>query len=304
MTPTLVRDDMRYWRMQPDERLRPWVICYFLVEPTGQTPSHERAPPERQQQLLLPDGYSEIVFRLDAAFERWAIGQSDKRAVMSSSYLIGGRSHSVLTRNLGAVRLAGAKLDSRLLRAVIGMSLSEFRDSTLTLSEVGAKPLLDLDESIQSARRPEDIKTHLDRFFLRALYRSPPEDRMVGELLRRIHLSRGTLPIMKWLHAERIDSRTLERRFCTYMGMMPKQYARVVRFKHSYRCLMAAEPGTAGRRTYLDPYYDQSHFIREFRKFLGTAPTARLAGRMLPETTVSDHLLQGEFELGGDSAGA
>jgi hypothetical protein len=162
MTPTLVRDDMRYWRMQPDERLRPRVICYFLVEPTGQTPPGERVPPERQQQLLLPDGYSEIVFNLDAAFERWAIGQPEQRAVMSSSYLIGGRSHSVLTCNRGAVRLAGAKLDSRLLRAIIGMPLSEFRDSTLTLSEVGARPLLDLDESIHSARRPTDSRAHVE----------------------------------------------------------------------------------------------------------------------------------------------
>ena len=302
MTPTLVRDDMRYWRMQPDDRLRPWVICYFLVEPTGQTPPGERGPPGSQQQLLIPDGYSEIVFKLDAAFERWAIGQPDKSAVMSSSYLIGGRSHSVLTRNLGAVRLAGAKLDSRLLRAIMGIPLSDFRDSTLTLSEAGVRPLLDLDESIQSAHAPENIKADLDRFFLRALCRSTPEEPMVGALLQRIHLSRGTLSIMKWLRDKHIDSRTLERRFCANMGMMPKQYARVVRFKHSYRGLMVAEPSTAARRTHLDPYYDQSHFIREFRKFLGTAPTARLAGRMLPVTTVSDHLLQGEFELGGDPA--
>jgi len=302
MTPTLVRDDMQYWRMQPDDRLRPWVICYFLVEPTGQTPPGERGPPGSQQQLLIPDGYSEIVFKLDAAFERWAIGQPDKRAVMSSSYLIGGRSHSVLTRNLGAVRLAGAKLDSRLLRAIMGIPLSEFRDSTLTLSEAGVRPLLDLDESIQSAHAPENIKADLDRFFLRALCRSTPEEPMVGALLQRIHLSRGTLSIMKWLRDKHIDSRTLERRFCANMGMMPKQYARVVRFKHSYRGLMVAEPSTAARRTHLDPYYDQSHFIREFRKFLGIAPTARLAGRMLPVTTVSDHLLQGEFELGGDPA--
>jgi hypothetical protein len=185
MNPTLEREDMRYWRMQPDELLRPWVICYFLVEPKGRSPAGERVSPESQQQLLLPDGYSEIVFSLDAAFERWSIGQPDERAVMSSSYLIGGRSHSVLTRNLGAVRLAGAKLDSRLLRAVIGIPLNEFRDSTLTLSEINARPLLDLDESIQGVRSPEDIKADLDRFFLRTLGAASPEDPVVGELLEK-----------------------------------------------------------------------------------------------------------------------
>jgi methylphosphotriester-DNA--protein-cysteine methyltransferase len=109
---------------------------------------------------------------------------------------------------------------------------------------------------------------------------------------------------MKWLRAEHIDSRTLERCFCTHMGMMPKQYARIVRFKHSYHRLMFAETGTAARETHLDPYYDQSHFIREFRRFLGAAPSARLAGRMPSVTTVSDHLLQGEFEPDWDRTGA
>jgi AraC-like DNA-binding protein len=249
---------------------------------------------------LLPDGYSEIVFSLDCAFDRWSIDKPDERTEMSSSYLIGGRSHSVLTRNLGAVRLAGAKLDSRLLRVVIDTPLSEFRDSTLTLSELNARPLVDLDESIQGARSPEDIKADLDRFFLRALSASLPEDTLVSELLQQIQLSRGTLSIMKWLRAARIDPRTLERRFCAYMGMMPKQYARIVRFKHSYHRLMFAEPGTEARGTHLDPYYDQSHFIREFRKFLGAAPGTLLTGRMHPVTTVSDHLLRGELEPGRD----
>lgn len=296
MTPTLLRADMRYWRMQPDDRLRPWVICYFLVEPTGQILPSERIPPGGRQQLLLPDGYSEIVFNLNATFDRWALDRPDERVVMRASYLIGGRSQSVLTRNRGAVRLAGAKLDSRLLRTIIGVPLSDFRDSTLTLSEVGVRPLLDLEESIHGAQRSEDIKTLLDRFFTRALRRLSPADPKVDELLQGIHRSRGTLPILKWLRAEHVDSRTLERRFCGCMGMTPKQYARVVRFKHSYRDLMIAGSGTAAVRTYLEPYYDQSHFIREFRGFLGAAPTARLTDPMLPETTVSDHLLQGELE--------
>jgi hypothetical protein len=100
-----------------------------------------------------------------------------------SSYLIGGRSHSVLTRNLGAVRLAGAKLDSRLLRAVIGIPLNEFRDSTLTLSEINARPLLDLDESVQGMHSPEYIKAELDRIFMgswRRAARRPHGRRAVG----------------------------------------------------------------------------------------------------------------------------
>ncbi len=78
MNPTLVEGDMRYWRMQPDARLLPWVLCYYLVEPTAAAPISHNG-----QELLLPDGYSELVFKLDAPFERWdthshdAVSESD-----------------------------------------------------------------------------------------------------------------------------------------------------------------------------------------------------------------------------------
>jgi transcriptional regulator GlxA family with amidase domain len=118
---------------------------------------------------------------------------------------------------------------------------------------------------------------------------------MFSELLRRIRISRGALSIMEWTRAARADARTLERRFCACMGMTPKQYAQVMRFKHSYYRLMFGEPRRHTLKAHLDGYYDQSHFNREFHKFVGVAPGARIEGRILPATTVCDHLLQAEL---------
>lgn len=293
--PTLVEGDMRYWRMQPDARLLPWVLCYYLVEPTAAAPISQSG-----QELLLPDGYSELVFKLDAPFERWVVGEPGNRSVMRSSYLIGGRFRSVLTRNLGRVRVAGVKLDSRLLHAIIRMPLSKFRDSTLPLDALDTPALLDLDDEVKSARSAEQIKGRLDRFFLRSLGCKWPGEPAIDGLLQRIHLSRGALSIMQWARTEHINSRTLERRFCACMGMTPKQYSRIVRFKHSYYRLVLAHPGEPG--AHLDAYYDQSHFTHEFRMFVGIPPSIRLGGRMPLVTTVSDHLLQREFASNGIKA--
>jgi AraC-like DNA-binding protein len=292
VNPTLVHDDMRYWRLTPDARLRPWVLCYFIVEPGTEA---RLIPPDGGQQLLLPDGYSELVFRMEGAFERWAVGDPGTRRVMSSSYLIGGRSHSVLTYSLSYLWLAGAKLHPHFLRGIIRTPLSEFRDSPLALSELNSRALLGLDDAVLNARSPEEVKERLDRFFLRALRDLEPADRMLSELLHRIRVSRGALSIMEWTRAAGVDARTLERHFCACMGMIPKQYARIVRFKHSYHRLVFGESRRCALKTHLDGFYDESHFNREFRKFMGVAPSARITGRMLPATTVSDHLLQGEL---------
>jgi AraC-like DNA-binding protein len=58
---------------------------------------------------------------------------------------------------------------------------------------------------------------------------------------------------------------------------------------------MFALPKAKVQGTHLEGYYDQSHFDREFRKFVGHAPRDKIAGRARLVTTVSDHLLQGEL---------
>jgi AraC-like DNA-binding protein len=49
------------------------------------------------------------------------------------------------------------------------------------------------------------------------------------------------------------------------------------------------------RRTWLEPYYDESHFNREFRHFLGTTPQGWRNRAAEFRTTIADHLLDGEL---------
>ncbi|WP_153067175.1 AraC family transcriptional regulator, partial [Steroidobacter cummioxidans] len=241
-----------------------------------------------------PDGHAEIVFNLGNGYDRWQMGHSGTRDLMRSSYLIGGRSknrNSVFTRNRGPVHLAGVKLDPRLLRRLIRTSLSEFSDGILSLRDLNDTALLNLEDAVACAGSAASVQRLLDDFFLRALANVPLRDPLIDRLVRDIRTRRGSLSIMNWSRDHGIDARRLERCFGDAVGITPKRYARVIRFKHSYQQLLAHPRATS---MYLDGYYDQSHFNREFKHFLGVAPSVRLAGKMPPLTRVCDHLLQGE----------
>jgi AraC-like DNA-binding protein len=285
--PTLAREGMRYWRLKPDERLRPWIICYWMVEPDAASASD----PDKLQ-LLIPDGHSEIVFRFAGSFARWDIDTPTKRAQMAASYVIGGRSKSVFTRSTGGLRLAGVKLDPRALRALIGMPLSELRDTTVACADLEVTALSELEERIANLRIVDQLASVFDQFFLRSLTDKMSEGDAVSHLLERIRATRGSQSILQWAREHRVDPRTLERRFVASMGMPPKQFARIERFKHSYHQL-GTKPGRG--RTYLEPYYDESHFNREFRHFLGMSPMRWLNHRAESRTTIADHLLEGEL---------
>ena len=290
MNPTLVRPDMRYWRIDPDPRLRPGIVCYFVALPALEA----RAAPYREE-LLLPDGYSEVVFSLTSQFERSPVGEPHRRSTISASYVVGGRSHSVLTRNLGDLTIIGVKLESSVLRKLIGMPLSAFRDATVPLADLERRALLDLEDMLANARSVERIVEILDAFFLARMSVFEPGDRLVAELLREIRTQQGAVPIVEWIVRRGVDIRHFERRFCAWTGMTPKRYARIVRFKHSYYRLLRGEAGRGAAGLHLEHYYDQSHFHRDFKHFTGVPPSAWLTRAMERGIDISNHLMEGEF---------
>ena len=288
----MAREGMRYWRLKPDVRLRPWILCYWMVEPDPETaPSVSTINPDKLQ-LLIPDGHSEIVFMFAGSFTRWNIDEPDKRAQMAASYVIGGRSKSVFTQSTGGLRLAGVKLDPRALRALIGMPLSEFRDLTIAFTDLGVTALSELEERLANLRIVDQLANVFDQFFLRRMTDEIGQKNAVSHLLERIRATRGSQSILQWAREHRVDPRTLERRFVAQMGTAPKQFARIERFKHSYHRL-GTQPGK--ERSYLEPYYDESHFNREFRQFLGMSPMTWLNHQAQFRTTIADHLLEGEL---------
>lgn len=291
MRPSLLRCDMRYWLIKPDARLRRQVYCYFLAQPM--TSPCGDAVAYKKDELLIPDGHSEIVFNIKGAFERGASGSSE-RTIMRHSYLIGGRSHSVLTCDLEPVTVAGVKLDPRCLHRLIETPLAEFSDTTLSLRDLNHRALLDLEEAIASVGHcPNLVASVLDRFFLQVLPNLPRMNGRIDSLVQDIHSSKGALPIMGWIREHRIDPRYIERTFSAMFGLTPKRYARVIRFKHAYHELVTGK--TPAEAVYLDGYYDRSHFIKEFKSFIGATPTARMAAALSQGTSISDVLLESEL---------
>jgi transcriptional regulator GlxA family with amidase domain len=81
-----------------------------------------------------------------------------------------------------------------------------------------------------------------------------------------------------------VSPRWLERRFQSAVGVTPKRLGRLVRFRRALADL-DADPERAGVAVALDHgYYDQAHFIAEFRAFAGDAPR-RFVEHRLAELT-------------------
>ncbi|MBC8082760.1 MAG: AraC family transcriptional regulator [Hymenobacter sp.] len=74
------------------------------------------------------------------------------------------------------------------------------------------------------------------------------------------------------VHKLGISGRYLERLFGQAVGVSPKYFCRIIRFQQTFRWLERTDSLTAVAATC--GYYDQAHFIRDFRHFTGTTPSA------------------------------
>ncbi|MCE2571111.1 AraC family transcriptional regulator [Motilimonas eburnea] len=66
-----------------------------------------------------------------------------------------------------------------------------------------------------------------------------------------------------------VSARQLRRLTQQHLGLLPKDFARVLRFQRTLNAMNMQKHNTA----YLDYYFDQSHFIREFKRLAGLTPT-------------------------------
>ena len=69
-----------------------------------------------------------------------------------------------------------------------------------------------------------------------------------------------------------ITSRYLQKLFLQYTGLTPKLYTKINRFQNSLR-LVTQNNNSLTSIAYDCGYFDQSHFIREFKSFTGLTPS-------------------------------
>ncbi|WHT75212.1 helix-turn-helix domain-containing protein [Myroides odoratimimus] len=69
-----------------------------------------------------------------------------------------------------------------------------------------------------------------------------------------------------------MSEKTLERLVKQYIGMSPKLFSRIMRFQSSLDLLRESKFKNLTTLSYQSDYYDQSHYIREFKEFTGVSP--------------------------------
>lgn len=164
--------------------------------------------------------------------------------------------------------------------AFFGVAADECADRFIDLADIAGAPARNAVERLEATGRAEDCVAICDRMFRRLSSQSRP--------LRHDFLGAAS----RWLTAQPvgeideliaetgISARQTERLCLQYFGASPKRLQRKFRALHASNYL-AWSGDRDWRRAAGDSYYDQSHFIKNFREFIGATPQAFVSGQSI-----------------------
>jgi AraC-like DNA-binding protein len=153
--------------------------------------------------------------------------------------------------------------------ACLGVSADELANRSVALGDLlPAARVARVCERLQTAGSNHERVAIVEAFLVELPFAADP---LVARALRLLETTAGEeVAVAAVARALGLSERQLERRFLQRVGVTPKRFATLRRFERAVALARTAPSLTSAA---LDAgYYDQSHFIRAFRRFTGASP--------------------------------
>lgn len=247
---------MEFGTYIPCDILKPFVKSFAVQETTGEN-----------IYKVLPDTGLVIGFQYKGRLSRIQNGQETSLSISGVSGLADYSRIFKNAANVGTVLIffkeAGATQFFR-------QPLHElFRESVSLDNFMLRSELLCLEEQLAEAKTNTKRIAAVEQFLISRMTNTEP-DKLVLAALALIHKSKGNIRIKELMEQLHISQSPLEKRFRQSVGASPKKFASIVRLKYVIQQYNSANSLT--ELGYEAGFYDQAHFIKEFKTFTGDTP--------------------------------
>lgn len=218
---------------------------------------------------LFADGNTGVVFDLGdtslratgsiAAEQRsWVYGQLST----FHDLVLGGQLHCIIVvlQPYGAYQLWGDQV-------------MEWKDQFIPAQAVLGKSIDFISDKLQQAGSVAAAMKVLNAWITGLAESNRQPDALLLKAVQLIDATGGKLPVHGLLDQLQVNERLLERRFRTGIGISPKQYSGIVRITASAKGIRHLQKaGLLTGVAYDHDYFDQAHFIKDFKKYTGITP--------------------------------
>jgi len=254
---------MRYRKFNPSPILSPFVECYFIWTSEGrlEEPMVIESP---------PSGFCSIVFNYADPY--YLQNKKYERLAVPMQFISGQSIYSYKLFLEGEIGIAGIVFKPAALATIFQLPVYEYTEERIDLYKVFQKSVIDKYVT-QIKVATEEQKVHLLEEFLMQQYRiQKPEPDYIDQAANFIVEHNGLLQVSDLLKDSYMSRRSFERKFFQKVGLSPKYYARVRRIGFLLTFVAGKRKADWPKILAECEFYDQAHFIKDFKEFTGRSP--------------------------------
>ena len=261
---------MNYQEFQPNPVLSKFIECFWLLESSDKKSQTE-------PQKILPDGCIELIFHFKSLNRRFI--SDDESIAEPRSFFSGQIKRSIMIQSTGAVGVFGVRFRPAGSYPFLRLPIAELTEKVIDLTEIWGREGRELNFRILESTTNQERIRHAESFLLNRLDQKIAEDVIVRQALAEIIRAKGQTSMDFLMRNIGISSRQLERKFDQLVGLTPKTFSRIIRFQNVFDLLSKNHFGALTTLGLQCGFYDQAHFIHEFKTFTGQTPTAYFSNK-------------------------
>jgi AraC-like DNA-binding protein len=245
----------------PSAPLSQYIECLWYHE----------IPDFQGRELILPSQYIELIFNFGNPHKVLDLNDFERFEWQRESWLAGMQTRCIAIESTSS-HMIGARFKPGGAYAFFPKSINAYTDKVMPVEQIWGEHASELRQSLVSEPDTDKRFALLEKFLAERLKKNVSAFDLIAQAVTELTRTAGMLSVAELSNTLRVSHKHLTQQFTRVVGIRPKQFARMLRFSSVVAALDVSKPVDWIAVAHDAKFYDQSHFINEFRAFTGLTP--------------------------------
>jgi AraC-like DNA-binding protein len=247
---------------EPNSELTEFVKCYWTLES-----AKENTP---LKNTIVPDGTMKLIFHYGDTYRHHPYNRES--IILPKCFLIGQLTKPYVVEPIGITGSFVVRFHPNGFLPFSTIPIKEMENTAVPLDKLFGKDGEEIGENILNANSTFERIDLIETFLLKRLTDKQTIDNVVKSTVETILNANGQFSVYKHSLQNNINRRQLTRKFSTTIGLSPKQLSKTIRIQATLKKLLTNKVTSLTDLAYENEYFDQAHFIKDFKEFTGLTP--------------------------------
>lgn len=263
---------VHFKKYAPSVELKDYIQFYFVLEA-----GHANAPLTEQDFLKNhSQGTFDLMFGVSGGLEM--MNRKKEVYELCKIFIIGHQEGFFGLRFKPDTHVVGVVFYPESFSKLFNFPLNEIANGGRILDDELSQDYQDIHEQLGECSDDMSCVQLLNSFFSEQLSKVDFSFTKFDQLIKSIRLDKGVMGINEMASQSNLSTRSLQRKMKQLLGVGPKSYSNVMRIKHVLTYIHEHPKADWQDILFNFGYYDQAHFIKDFKRYTGVTPSTFVEG--------------------------